>query len=84
MTLNDFATHVCNRLPPLAIGKIGRGATTPTRRVTQPAFADGGESAFSITCRRRPNLLGLYTEPGDTVIDPFASGGTTIMTAKVR
>jgi DNA modification methylase len=28
------------------------------------------------------NLLWLYTEPGDIVVDPFAGGGTTIDVAK--
>jgi DNA modification methylase len=28
------------------------------------------------------NLLWLYTEPGDVVVDPFAGGGTTINVAK--
>ena len=28
------------------------------------------------------NLLWLYTEPGDIVVDPFAGGGTTIDGAK--
>ncbi len=45
--------------------------------------ADGKSSFFG----RMPeqvveNLLWFYTEPGQTVVDPFAGGGTTIMVAK--
>jgi hypothetical protein len=45
---------------------------------------DGGDGSFF---GRMPpavveNLLWLYTEPGDVVIDPFAGGGTTIDVAK--
>ena len=28
------------------------------------------------------NVLWLYTEPGDIIVDPFAGGGTTIDVAK--
>ncbi len=45
--------------------------------------ADGDSSYFG---RMPPqiveNLLWLYTEPGDIVVDPFAGGGTTIDVAK--
>lgn len=45
--------------------------------------ADGDSSFFG---RMPPqvveNLLWLYTEPGQTIVDPFAGGGTTIDVAK--
>jgi DNA modification methylase len=45
--------------------------------------ADGDSSYFG---RMPPqvveNLLWLYTEPGDIIVDPFAGGGTTIDVAK--
>jgi hypothetical protein len=49
------------------------------------SFSNGGDDS-SYFGRMPPavveNLLWLYTEPGDIVVDPFAGGGTTIDVAR--
>jgi hypothetical protein len=49
------------------------------------SFQNGGDDS-SYFGRMPPavveNLLWLYTEPGEIVVDPFAGGGTTIDVAK--
>jgi hypothetical protein len=44
----------------------------------------GGESSYfgKLPPQVVENLLWLFTEPGDIIVDPFAGGGTTIDVAK--
>jgi hypothetical protein len=49
------------------------------------SFASGGDGSSYFGRMPPPiveNVLWLYTEPGDIVVDPFAGGGTTIDVAK--
>ena len=49
------------------------------------SFASGGDDSSYFGRVPPPiveNLLWLYTEPGDIIVDPFAGGGTTIDAAK--
>jgi hypothetical protein len=49
------------------------------------SFASGGDGSSYFGRMPPPiveNVLWLYTEPGDIIVDPFAGGGTTIDVAK--